>query len=233
VGHFGLPIDLTERREQEHRIRLQIYEAITELAEKRDNETGLHLKRIARTSQLVARALELPAAFVADIATFAPLHDIGKVGISDAVLLAPRKLTVEEFEVMKSHSEIGWEILRGCPTLEMAAEIVRHHHERWDGTGYPLGLAGGEIPLAARIVSVADVYDALRSRRPYKEPWPHEKAVATITAGSGTQFDPTVVEAFLDVAEQCEEVSERLQDTVPEPEASPAEANERSYRSAV
>ncbi len=235
VGHFGLPIDQTEHREQERRIRLQIYNAITELAEKRDNETGMHLKRIARTSQHIARALELPAAFVSDIGTFAPLHDIGKVGISDAILLAPRKLTLEEFEVMKTHTEIGWEILRGCPTLEIAAEIVRHHHERWDGTGYPLGLSGGEIPLAARIVSVADVYDALRSRRPYKEPWPHEKAVATITEGAGTQFDPTVVDAFQRVEEQCREVSDRLQDTFPEPEPKPnaADADQRTYRSAV
>ncbi len=129
----------------------------------------------------------------------APLHDVGKLGIPDRILLKPGRLTVAEFEEMKSHAELGERLLSSGSSrvLQMAAVIAATHHERWDGAGYPTGLAGEEIPLIGRIVAVADVFDALTHARPYKAAWPRERAIATIEAGAGTQFDPRVVAAFL------------------------------------
>ncbi len=207
VGYVGMPMDVTERRQKEFEIRLECYRAITEIAETRDNETGIHLRRVSAFAGLIARHLGMPRKFVEDIEIFAPLHDIGKVGITDSILLAPRKLTDDEFEIMKTHATLGWKIVRNRPTLEMAADIAHSHHERWDGTGYPQGLAGEAIPLSARIVSVADVYDALRSERPYKKPWAHADIVDLIKAGSGTQFDPKVVRAFLSLERLFDRIS--------------------------
>jgi PAS domain S-box-containing protein len=207
VGYVGMPMDVTERRQKEFEIRLECYRAITEIAETRDNETGMHLRRVSAFAGLIARHLGMPRKFVEDIEIFAPLHDIGKVGISDSILLAPRKLTDEEFEIMKTHATLGWKIIRNRPTLEMAADIAHSHHERWDGTGYPQGLAGEAIPLSARIVSVADVYDALRSERPYKKPWAHADILDLVKAGSGTQFDPKVVRAFLSLERLFDRIS--------------------------
>lgn len=144
----------------------------------------------------------MPAEFTRRIELFSPLHDIGKVGIPDQILLAPRSLTAEEFALMKTHTDLGYQILVGKQSLEMAAEIARYHHERYDGTGYPLGLAGGAIPIAARITAVADVYDALTSDRPYKPAWSHGDAVELIREERGRQFDPNVVDAFETVAEE-------------------------------
>ncbi len=201
--HFlAIPVDISEDRAREQAIRLDIYQAITDLAETRDNDTGEHIVRVGSYARLIAGRLGQSTKFCEDIQVFAQLHDIGKVGISDDILLAPRRLTAEEFELMKTHTTLGYQILAGKEPLSMAADIVRCHHERWDGAGYPEKLAGQAIPLAARIVSVVDVYDALRSRRPYKEPWDHQSAVLEIDRNSGTQFDPTVVAAFHEVADQ-------------------------------
>ena len=184
---------------------------LAKVAESRDNETGMHLFRMREYSQCLARQLraasdycsQIDERFMEDLYRSSPLHDIGKVGIPDSVLLKPGKLSPGEFGIMKQHATIGADILdeavRQSPSggfLGMAAVIARSHHERWDGQGYPAGLAGSQIPLPGRIVAVADVFDALTSRRPYKEPWPVETARAYVEEGAGKHFDPTVVEAF-------------------------------------
>ncbi len=194
-------------REKEAAVRLECYRAITDLAEKRDNETGAHLKRLSLYCGLLGEELKLPRARIADLATFVPLHDIGKVGISDSILLAPRSLSADEFETMKTHTTLGYEILLGRPTLELAAEIAHSHHERWDGSGYPQGLAGEAIPLCARITAVADVYDALRSVRPYKAAWSHADAKALIESERGMHFDPRMVDAFLAAEQRFDEIA--------------------------
>lgn len=216
VGYVTIPDDITRRVERETAIRLECYRAISDLAEARDNETGLHLKRMSDFCRVLAKALKMPRKFVDDIATFSPLHDIGKVGISDAILLAPRKLTDEEFEIMKTHPSIGYEILRNRETLEMAAEIAWTHHEKFNGKGYPRGLKADEIPMSGRIVAVCDVYDALRSARPYKAPWPHEKAAGVIFSEAGQHFDPKVVDAFREIEKEMCETFDSNVDGLPE-----------------
>lgn len=191
--------------------------SLAKLAESRDAETGNHLERIRHYSQLLAKQLATdPAAnlgiskfFVENIFLTSPLHDIGKVGIPDAVLLKPGRLTEQEREEMKKHARIGYSTLREAlikypqtDYLQMGAEIALYHHEKYDGTGYPEHLAGAEIPLAARIVALADVYDALTSQRAYKAAWPHDQAVETIVAESGKHFDPLIVRAFVSCADQ-------------------------------
>lgn len=199
--------DISYRMQRETEIRIECYNALTELAEMRDNETGKHLTRVSLYSTILAFELGLDKNFCNNIKTFAPLHDVGKVGISDEILLAPRKLTTEEFNIMKKHTEIGYNILKNRRTLEMAADIAYCHHEKYDGTGYPKGLKEKEIPYAARIVAIADVYDALRSKRPYKEPWEHNKVFNTITTASGSHFDPQIVEAFKKHSEEFKKIS--------------------------
>jgi putative two-component system response regulator len=170
-------------------------------AEYRDYDTGQHTQRVGHTSALIAEALGLPAAQVMVIGEAAPLHDVGKIGIPDQILLKPGKLTPEEFITMQAHTSIGSELLGGgCSELIQTAErIALTHHERWDGTGYPLGLSGEALPIEGRIVAVADVFDALTHGRPYKVAWTVEEAVAEIVRQSGRQFDPRVVEVFLEL----------------------------------
>ncbi len=185
--------------------------ALAKLAESRDPETGEHLDRIRRYSRLLAELLaedsaysdRIDDAFIKGIYQASPLHDIGKVGIPDAILLKPGRLTFEEFEIMKQHVVIGYETLCEAAAqgpsggfLDMAAEVARHHHEKFDGTGYPDGLAGEEIPLSARIVAVADVFDALTSARVYKPAFDPGVAKALIEKESGGHFDPEIVKAF-------------------------------------
>jgi putative two-component system response regulator len=180
--------------------------------ESRDQETGGHLSRMRAYSQILAEELsqaepyaaQIDARFLEDLYRSSPLHDIGKVGIPDSILRKPGPLTDDEFAVMQQHAAIGANILdeavTRCPGggfLEMAALIARYHHERFDGNGYPLGLSGRHIPLAARIVAVADVYDALTSVRPYKGAIPVEEARMIVRHDSGRHFDPVVVDAFL------------------------------------
>jgi putative two-component system response regulator len=178
--------------------RLEILERLALAAEYRDDATQEHAWRIGRTCFLLAVALGLPSSDAELLRRAAPLHDIGKIGIPDAVLLKPGKLTDEEFEQMKAHNTIGAEILSGSSSslLRMAERIALTHHERWDGQGYPNGLAGERIPLAGRIAAVADVFDALTHERPYKHAWTVEEAVAEIFHQGGSHFDPAVVRAF-------------------------------------
>jgi putative two-component system response regulator len=178
--------------------RLQILYRLARAAEYRDDDTGQHTRRVGRTAAEVARALDLPPREVGGIRMAAPLHDVGKIGIPDSILLSADKLSVDHIEVMKTHCVIGAELLSSedVPLLQLAAEIALSHHERWDGKGYPYGRAGDDIPLAGRIVAVADVFDALTHHRPYKNAWLQEAALEEIVALSGLAFDPDVVSAF-------------------------------------
>ncbi|MBE0616734.1 MAG: HD domain-containing protein, partial [Proteobacteria bacterium] len=160
--------------------------------------TGGHVLRMARYSRISAEALGLEEEECTVIELAAPLHDIGKIGVSDAILLQPRRLTPREFDALKVHTTIGYEILRGSPSkyVQAGASIALCHHERLDGTGYPGGLRGNDIPLRARIVAVADVYDALCTARPYKAAWSHGEALAELLRFAGERFDRECVEAF-------------------------------------
>jgi len=186
--------------------------ALTKLVEARDPSTGVHLERVRAYARLLATQLaqmpqhrdSIDAAFVRTIHVASPLHDIGKVGIADMILLKPDKLTAEETALMRRHATLGGRALRAIvrhggdnPYLEMAYDVAMYHHERWDGSGYPFGIAGSHIPLPARIVALADVYDALTSKRCYKPAFSHAEARAYIVAEAGKHFDPDAVAAFL------------------------------------
>jgi len=200
-----------EVRKATHAIVAREREAILVLsraAEFRDNETGAHLLRMSSYCRIIATHLGLPPEEVDLIFTAAPMHDIGKIGIPDQVLLKPGALSPEERDIMTTHAVIGWQILRNnqSPLLQMAALIALSHHEKWDGTGYPNRLSGTDIPLAGRITAVADVFDALSSVRPYKQAWPMDKALDFIRGNRGTHFDPACVDAFLGSLDQIEAV---------------------------
>ncbi len=183
--------------------QFEIIERLARAAEFRDDNTGQHTERVGQMAALLARQIGLPDAQVSLIRRAAPLHDVGKIGVPDAVLLKLGKLTPEEFELVKTHTTIGARILSGSrfTILRLAEEIAFNHHERWDGSGYA-GIAGSAIPLAGRIVAVADVFDALTQKRPYKAAWPVSEAVAEIDRQRARQFDPTIVDAFLRIVEQ-------------------------------
>lgn len=180
-------------REQELILRL------SKAAEFRDPETGAHIVRMARYSELIARRLGKDDEYCELMLKAAPMHDLGKLGIPDGILLKPGKLTDEEFAVMTKHPQIGYEILSGSDSslIRFGAEIALTHHEKWDGSGYPNKLSGEAIPLSGRIVAVADVFDALTSERPYKAAWPLDKARKLLEDNSGSHFDPACVAAFL------------------------------------
>lgn len=187
---------------------------ISRIAEYRDPETGLHTQRMAHYSRLVAQHLGLPAEAQQLLFDAAPLHDVGKVGISDSILLKPGKLDPAEFEIMKTHSRIGYQalVVGRSRLMQMAAIIALSHHEKFDGSGYPGGLAGDMIPLAGRIVAVADVFDALTSARPYKAAWPVERALQLLRDGAGSHFDPVCVDGFLAQLEAVLVTKARLDD---------------------
>lgn len=192
-------------------------------AEYRDPETGAHIQRMSNYARAIGARLGLDAADQDLLLQAAPMHDVGKVGTPDAILLKPGRLSPDEFEVMKQHAAIGHQILSVQPSrlLQTAAEIAYTHHEKWDGSGYPRGLAGADIALFGRIVAVADVFDALTSERPYKKAWPLEAACALLREGAGAHFDPACVQAFFDVYDEVL----RIRDTYRDPcgTATPAE----------
>jgi hemerythrin-like metal-binding protein len=187
-------------------------------SEYRDNDTGWHIMRMSNYAQAIAKAMGLPAEQRELLYIAAPMHDVGKIGIADAVLLKPGKLTLEEFEVMKTHTNIGVSILKGSDSLIAAArDIAGSHHERWDGQGYPAGLAGEDIPILARICSVADVFDAITSKRPYKEAWSVEEGIAYVLSESGRYFDPAIVQAFQAAIPEILRVRELYRDDIIDP----------------
>jgi putative two-component system response regulator len=190
---------VAERTQELEEARLEILYRLARAAEFRDDQSGQHTLRVGRIAGRLAQVLGLPADVHELIARAAPLHDIGKIGIPDTVLLKQDRLDAEEREIIQSHTIIGADILSGSrfELLQLAQEIALSHHERWDGAGYPFGLAREKIPLAGRIVAVADVFDALTHDRPYKQAWTTREALTEIEAQSGSQFDPNVVEALL------------------------------------
>jgi response regulator RpfG family c-di-GMP phosphodiesterase len=183
-------------------------------AEFRDPETGAHILRMAHYSRLIARELGLSEADQDLLLEAAPMHDIGKVGIPDKILLKPGRLDADEFEVMKQHASLGHELLKGSSSkvLQAGADIALGHHEKFDGSGYPNGTKGEDIPLFSRIVAVADVFDALTSERPYKKAWSMESSIDFLHQGAGSHFDPSCVKAFMAAWDDVVQVRERFRD---------------------
>jgi hypothetical protein len=195
-----------ERTAELRAAQAEVIHHLAQAVESRDQETGLHLERIGRLCELVGAAMGMTAGEAETLRNASLLHDVGKVGVPDAILHQPGRLAPAEREVMNRHTTVGGAILEGSssPVIRMARQIALTHHERWDGGGYPHGLAGEEIPLPGRICAVCDVFDALLSERPYKRPWPLDDALAELRRGRGHQFDPAVVDAFLGIIDELD-----------------------------
>lgn len=213
--NLAMESKVRERTRQLEETRMEIVRRLSMAGEYRDNETGMHILRMSHMVRLLALAAGVPTEHAELLYQAAPMHDIGKIGIPDCILLKPGKLDPEEWAVMKTHTVIGAEIIghHDAPLLQMARAVALDHHEKWDGSGYPQGLAGESIPLEGRIVALADVYDALTSKRPYKEAWTQEDAFAYLLAESGRHFDPKLVPTFLDIRPQIVEISLSYQET--------------------
>jgi putative two-component system response regulator len=227
---------VTERTKLLERSRTQILQCLARAAEYRDNETGRHVMRVGIFARLIAEQLGLPASFCRQIELAAPLHDLGKIGIPDSIMLGSHKLSEAEFDIMKKHCEIGRRILdpfaaeevellrdptidrdelpesMRIPLMTMAARIAQTHHEKWDGTGYPMGLKGEQIPMEGRITAAADVYDALCSERAYKPRYSLEKSLEIMLSERGTRFDPNVLDAFCERLPAIEKIRKKLSD---------------------
>lgn len=227
---------IERRTRQLEATRQQLILCLARAAEHRDNDTGNHVIRVGRYTSIIAKQMGYPENRLEMLEQAAQLHDVGKIGVPDSILFKPGKLGYDEYELMKKHCALGrqiiepisekeWNILkthtrigesmlhvRSSSLLMLAARIAQTHHERWDGKGYPLGLQGEDIPLEGRIVAVADVFDALSSKRPYKDPFPRQKCFDILLEGRGTQFDPAVVDAFFDCADEIIEVQLLLMD---------------------
>ncbi|MDR3376079.1 MAG: HD domain-containing phosphohydrolase [Ancalomicrobiaceae bacterium] len=224
-----LEIEVEERTRKIQHTQDVAVEILASLAETRDNETGNHIRRTQNYVKALALKLQSHPAFAAYLVDcqidilfkHAPLHDIGKVGIRDSILLKPGSLDPEEFEIMKTHTAIGHRAIETAERrlgmsvefLACAKEIALNHHERWDGTGYPNGLSGNAIPISARLMAVADVYDALTSRRVYKDAIPHDQAIAIMLEGRGRHFDPNVIDAFAEISDEFRDIADRYSDS--------------------
>jgi cyclic di-GMP phosphodiesterase len=209
------------RMDELQKTRLKIIQRLGRAAEFKDNETGMHVIRMSHYSRLITLGDGLGEETANQVLHAAPMHDIGKIGIPDAILQKPAKLSDSELIIMRRHAEMGAAIIGDddSPLLQMARRIALSHHERWDGNGYPHGLAGEEIPIEARIVAIADVFDALTSDRPYKSAWSVEAAVDLIRSESGTHFDPSLVKIFIENLPAIIGIRERWPETQPASEA--------------
>lgn len=192
-------------------------DAIAMLAEAghyNDSDTGVHIWRMAAYARVLAQASGWVADHAAQLELAAPMHDTGKIGIPDQILCKPAKLDADEWVIMKTHPQIGYDILSKseAPVMQLAAEVALRHHEKWDGSGYPDGLAGAAIPESARIVAIADVFDALTMKRPYKDPWPLDQVLANLRDGAGGHFESRLVQAFLDVLPQILDIKAHWDD---------------------
>ena len=206
-----LELRVQERTEQLYQSQIDTIHRLSRAVEYRDSETGVHTARMSLYIHHLASAVGFGPEECEIISTASSLHDIGKIGIPDSILQKPGKLNPEEQEIMKTHTTIGSELLFGSTSkfLKMGEEIAMTHHEKWDGTGYPKGLKGGDIPLVGRICGLCDVFDALTSKRPYKEAWPGDEALAEIKKGSGNHFDPHVVDCFFKILPQIRRIYEK------------------------
>ena len=224
VGYVGSLYSISIKQKENVMLQYLVMRKLADLAEKRDPETGKHLLRIQSYCRFIAETLSvqkkykevIDATFIEDIYSSSPLHDIGKVGIEDRILLKPGSLTPDEMAIMKTHTLIGAEVLKGPAFLKMGQDIAHYHHEKWDGTGYPKGLKEEEIPLSARIMALADVYDALSSKRIYKKAFTKEATEAIIKEGIGSHFDPNVGAIFTKHNKKFAEMRESFQDEMVE-----------------
>lgn len=205
-----------ERTKELDDTRLEIVQRLGCAAEYKDNETGLHVIRMSWYSKFLAQEIKANDAWIEVLYTAAPMHDIGKIAIPDRVLLKPGKLDKEEWAIMQKHVECGVDILgtHNSELLSMAREIALYHHEKYDGSGYPNGIAGKDIPLSARIVAIADVFDALTSERPYKKAWSVEKTISLLEEEAGKHFDPELVPAFINCMPRISEIMAKYKDEI-------------------
>lgn len=199
-----LELEVQKRTRELQLTQHEVVRRLGRAGEYRDNETGAHVVRMSKSCRLLALEAGLGEAFAELILQASPMHDVGKIGIPDNILLKPGRLTPEEREIMETHVEIGVDIIGKFDSdmLNMAREIAATHHEKWDGSGYPKGLAGEDIPISGRIAAICDVFDALTSERPYKDAWPLEKTVALIKDNAGSHFDPELVKLFVEIIPQ-------------------------------
>ncbi len=216
--NLALEIKVKQRTEELNQTRLEIIHRLGRAAEFKDNETGLHVIRMSHYSRLIAEALDYDDDWVDLIFNAAPMHDIGKIGIPDKILLKPGKLDADEWDVMRKHPEYGADIIgeHDSVLMQMSKEIAITHHEKWDGSGYPKGLKAEEIPLSGRIIAIADVFDALTTERPYKKAWAVEDAVKLIDENAGSHFDPELVKIFHTVLPQVLEIKEQYAEVIVE-----------------
>lgn len=209
-----LEAKVRERTRELEESQKEILHRLALAGEYRDNETGNHVQRVSHSSQALARAAGMNADAADMLLHASPMHDVGKIGIPDDILLRPGRLEGDELQIMRSHVEIGGKILdrHNAPVMKMAHAVAIAHHERWDGNGYPRGLAGSDIPLEARIVAICDVFDALTSVRPYKPAWAIEDAVAYVREQAGKHFDPQLAVTFLDILPEILDIRKRFSD---------------------
>ncbi|MBL4693148.1 MAG: HD domain-containing protein, partial [Magnetovibrio sp.] len=207
-------LELQKRNLELDKTRLEVIRRLGRAGEYRDNETGMHVVRMSKSSQVLALAAGLGEERSQQILHASPMHDVGKIGIPDGILLKPGKFEPDEWEVMKTHVEIGTDIIGNDPSqlMQLARLIALTHHEKWDGTGYPNNLKGVDIPIEGRICAICDVFDALTSERPYKKSWSVEDAVNLINEQSGKQFDPDLVVLFNECLPQMLEIREKYAD---------------------